>query len=130
MNADTPQKILVIDDDEVILMQVEQILEQNHYRAICAGNGKTGLEKAAAQRPAAIILDRRMPEMDGNETLVELKAAAATRDIPVIMLTGDNAVSDVATSFELGAVDYIVKPFDADNFLIRLRKTLDSVDEE
>jgi len=117
-------KILVIDDDETITMQVAEILQQNGYAPLTAGDGPEGLEKAGAENPTAIILDRRMPEMDGNEVLLQLKAAEGTKEIPVIMLTGDNRVSDVSASFDLGAVDYIVKPFDAENFLLRLKKVV------
>lgn len=124
MTAENQAKILVIDDEDTVLMQVEHILEENGYTAVCANDGLSGIEKAKAETPDAIILDRRMPEMDGNETLIELKANENTEKIPVIMLTGDNRVTDVSTSFELGAVDYIVKPFDKDNLLVRLQKVL------
>lgn len=80
--------------------------------------------KARSHQPDAIVLDRQMPKMDGNQTLIELKADETICDIPVIMLTGTNRVSDVSCCLELGAVDYIVKPFDADNFLIRLNKAI------
>lgn len=124
MSAENQRKILVIDDDEITLMKVKQILEKNGYTIVCTNSGKSGLEKAAHEQPAAIILDRRMPEMDGNETLIELKSNDNTKNIPVMMLTSDNQISDVSSSFELGAVAYIVKPFNADNLLTELRKTL------
>lgn len=124
MNAENQDKVLIIDDDNVILMQVEQILENNDYVTICTNNGTAGLEKAVSEKPDVIILDRRMPEMDGNETLIQLKENKATKNIPVIMLTGDNQVADISHSFDLGAVDYIVKPLDVDNFLVRLKKVL------
>lgn len=124
MTAENQGKILVIDDDDTILMQIEQILEQSSYTSVCARDGKAGLEKAGSEQPDAIILDRRMPEMDGNETLIQLKADETTKHIPVIMLTGDSRITDISTSLELGALDYIVKPFDIDNFLMRLGKVL------
>lgn len=124
MTTEEKTKVLVIDDDETVLVQVEKILSDHDYTPICARSGKSGIEKAQSENPALIILDRRMPEMDGNETLTQLKAHETTHDIPVIMLTGDNAIADVSKSFELGALDYIVKPFDQDNFLIRLKKAL------
>ena len=129
MTAENQGKILIIDDDETILMQVEQILEQDNYTAVCTNCAQDGLGKASTEKPDAIILDRRMPKMDGNETLIQLKANESTQNIPVIMLTGDNQVSDVSTSFELGAVDYIIKPFDKNNLLMRLKKVLNQADE-
>lgn len=121
-------KILVIDDDEIIVMTVEQVLKKNGYASISANNGVTGLQAALAEQPDLIILDRRMPEVDGNKTLIWLKADDKTKDIPVIMLTGDTRVSDISTSLELGAIDYIVKPFDTPNFLIRIQKALQKQD--
>ena len=123
MNAGT-QKVLVIDDDNVVLSSVERILSQKNYIAICADNGKTGIEKAILEQPDAIVLDHRMPEMSGHETLIELKASEVTKHIPVIMLTADKGMKDISDSFDLGALDYIVKPFDPENFLIRLKKVL------
>ena len=124
MSAGSQAKILIIDDDETILMQVEKILTKNGYNPVCVNSGKEGLQKAFTEKPDVIILDRRMPEMDGNETLIELKADEYTKNIPVMMLTGDNRIEDVSSSLELGAVDYVVKPFDQDNFLMRLEKAL------
>ena len=130
MTAENHAKILVIDDDDTILMQVEQALEQHSYTPVCANDGESGIKKATEEQPDLIILDRRMPEMDGNETLTQLKAENTTKNIPVIMLTGDSKVSDVASSLELGAVDYIVKPFDVNNLLIRLKKALNDANKE
>lgn len=118
------KKVLVVDDEKTTLAIVEAILEDNGYSVIVALNGTEGLMKARSHQPDAIVLDRQMPKMDGNQTLIELKADETICDIPVIMLTGTNRVSDVSCCLELGAVDYIVKPFDADNFLIRLNKAI------
>ncbi len=121
-----PKKVLVIDDDQIITMQVVEIITQAGLNVITAANGRLGLESAKKERPDLILLDRRMPEMDGNETLIHLKNTEETKDIPVIMLTGDDRATDIATSFELGASDYIVKPFDADLTIKRIQKQLNS----
>lgn len=121
-----PKKVLVIDDDQIITMQVLEIITQAGLNVITAANGRLGLESAKKERPDLILLDRRMPEMDGNETLIHLKNTEETKDIPVIMLTGDDRATDIATSFELGASDYIVKPFDADLTIKRIQKQLNS----
>jgi CheY-like chemotaxis protein len=118
------RKILVIDDDEVMLLQVENILEKSNYVAICTSNGEDGIDKAISEQPDVIFLDRRMPDMDGNSTLMQLQGNKQTKNIPVIMLTGDNMIGDVATSLKLGAVDYIVKPFSRTNILDSLAKIL------
>ncbi len=117
-------KILTIDDSATILKIVSEILTSNNYIALTATDGKEGLLKAYDEQPDAIILDRQMPEMDGNQVLIELKSQEHTKDIPIIMLTGDSQIADISSCLELGAVDYIVKPFDTDNLLIRLKKAL------
>ena len=118
------KKVLVIDDDDTIIAQVEAILDQNGFIPIVASNGPSGLEKTKSENPDVIMLDRRMPDMNGSEVLDVLKGDESTQDIPVIMLTGDNDIKDVSENFEQGAVDYIVKPFSADNIVMRIQKVL------
>ena len=117
-------KVLVIDDDDTIRELVEFILNRNGYTPVCASNGKNGIEMAIVERPKIILLDRRMPDMDGNETLIRLKNNDALKDIPVIMLSGSSISADVQASFELGAVDYIVKPFKGASLIASLEKAL------
>ncbi|MAF97820.1 MAG: hypothetical protein CMH26_04215 [Micavibrio sp.] len=125
MSAENSHQILIIDDDEIILMQLEQILVSAGYTAVCASNAKKAFDRGNIDQCSAIILDRRMPEIDGNEALIRLKTNKETKHIPVLMLTGEDRLSDISTSFELGAIDYIVKPFDKDNLLHRLQKAID-----
>ncbi len=117
--------VLTIDDDDTILSMVEAILEKAGHTSVCASGGQQGLEIVQDNQPDAILLDRKMPQMDGNQVLIELKADEKTCDIPVIMLTGDSGINDVSACLELGAIDYIVKPFNHDNFLTRLDRVLD-----
>jgi len=124
------QTILIVDDDPIITMQVEELLKQNNFRVISASNGGDGIISAEHNIPDLILLDRRMPEMDGNATLIRLKNTETTKNIPVIMLTGDQRATDIATSFELGAIDYIVKPFDNDLTIKRIKKALNSSNED
>ena len=69
-------RVLVVDDDSVIQMQVAQDLEEKGYVPLCAGGGQEGVDVAVSERPDLIILDRRMPGMDGNQTLIHLKSKA------------------------------------------------------
>lgn len=117
-------KILVVDDDDTIISVVEAILKKNGYNPVCAHGGEEGLQMANDESPDAILLDRIMPDMDGNEVLRSLQESQKTREIPVIMLTGKNAIHDVSASLELGARDYIVKPFDEENLLVRLKNIM------
>lgn len=124
MGTDVDRKILIIDDDPALLCVVEAILEKNGYSCLSADNGRAGVDVAQAEKPDLIVLDSNMPELDGNETLTCLKNDPDLEPIPVIMLTGNDNILNVQTSFELGASDYIVKPFNDDNFLIRVQKVL------
>lgn len=117
--------ILVIDDDAVLSMQMEKLLGQAGCKVLFAANGLEGVEKAKKHVPSLILLDRQMPAMDGNGVLIALKSCVETKAIPVIMLTGDQMLSDIETSYDLGACDYVVKPVrDRDDFLARVKKAL------
>lgn len=117
----TGQKILVVDDDPVISDIIQEALRQAGFEVAAAGNGQQALDILKDYEPHAIILDRRMPVMDGNETLKRLKADDRTRAIPVIMLTGDHEVEQVMESLELGANEYVVKPVVPEDIVVRLR---------
>lgn len=119
-------KILVIDDDETVLEIVNTVLKDAGYAVECFSDGPAGLKRAATYMPSAIILDRNMPVMNGNQILKELKDNPHTAQIPVIMLTGDAEHSNISQNLEMGARDYIVKPFDPNALLLRLRNTLRS----
>ena len=118
------QTILVIDDDETTQELVEAVLEKHGFDYIRAMDGPEGLEKLSENEIDGILLDRIMPEMDGNEVLEKIKDDDKTSEIPVIMLTGENMISDVSISLQLGARDYIVKPFSHENLIVRLKNAL------
>jgi serine phosphatase RsbU (regulator of sigma subunit) len=110
-NQDDKKVVLVVDDAPANIRVVNEILH-NSYKVKIATNGAKALELAAeTPGPDLILLDVVMPEMDGYEVCAQLKAHAATRDIPVIFLTGQTETSDETRGFEAGAVDYIHKPF-------------------
>lgn len=121
MNA---HKVLIIDDDETLLQLVEGVLGECDFETVLAEDGETGLEKAQEEKPNAILLDQNMPGINGNEVLQKLKQNPETKNIPILMLTGDNNISDVAKSLELGAQDYIVKPFNNENLITRVKNVL------
>lgn len=116
--------ILVIDDDETIRTVVDAVLKQHDLSPVLASSGEEGLNIARTVPPDGIVLDRKMPGMDGDQVLKELKEDPETAHIPVIMLTSKNRITDVSECLELGACDYIVKPFDHDNFIIRVHNML------
>ena len=99
-------------------------LEKGAFDVVAVEDGTKAVEIARGVKPDAILLDRIMPDIDGNDVLRALKATVATAEIPVIMLTSMGAGHDISESLELGARDYIVKPFDPDTLGMRLSKAL------
>ena len=127
------KKILVCDDEPYILMALTDAVEMEGYECVTAINGKEALEKARETLPDLIMLDIMMPFMDGFEVCRELKADAATRDIPVIMLTAKSQQVDIQKGKDAGADDYITKPFRPSTLRKKFNEVLDSrriIDEE
>ena len=125
------EKILTIDDDPDILDVLSLTLSEN-YDVISAPNGKEGLEVVRMNNPDLIITDYNMPVMNGPDFCKELRKDILFRHIPVIMLTGKGEVKDMVAGIESGADDYLVKPFEPDTLLARikmiLRRTIMSLD--
>ena len=121
--------ILVVDDEPDILNLLEYNLKKAGYRVFLAKDGPLAIEAAGGKGPDLIILDIMLPDMDGLEVLRRLKASEATRDIPVIMLTAKGEEVDRVVGFELGAEDYITKPFSPRELLLRVRAVLKRASE-
>ena len=118
---------LLIADDEPTNLQVLRQILQADYRLLFAKDGLKAVELAHAEKPDLILLDVMMPNMTGHDACRALKADATTRDIPVIFVTAMADTEDEATGFELGAVDYIVKPVSAPIVRARVRTHLSLV---
>jgi len=121
-------RILVVDDTPANIATLAAILKDKGYQLSVATNGKQALEVVSRVHPDLILLDVMMPEMDGFETCRRLKEAEATKQIPVIFLTARAETADIVKGFELGAVDYVAKPFNAHELLARVNTHL-TVDE-
>jgi EAL domain-containing protein (putative c-di-GMP-specific phosphodiesterase class I)/DNA-binding response OmpR family regulator len=119
------EKILIVDDDEDVLLIVQTILDNAGYSAILARNGREGVEKAIDSRPDLILLDVMMPELSGWEVCTTLKSAPETRSIPIAMLTVKSEIRDLITGMQVGADDYITKPFTRKKLLSTVRRLLD-----
>ncbi|MFA5262015.1 MAG: response regulator [Candidatus Omnitrophota bacterium] len=117
------EKILTIDDDPDILDVLDLTLSES-YDVIQASNGKEALNIIQTQIPNLIICDYMMPVMNGREFVRTLKKDILLQHIPVIMLTGKGEVKDMIGGIDAGADDYIVKPFDPDSLLARIRMIL------
>lgn len=106
-------RVLLIEDDPDIQRMVQLSLKfQGGHEVSVASGGREGLEKAEQERPDVILLDVMMPEMDGYETCRRLKANPATAEIPVVFLSARAQQSEIQKGRELGAIGYLVKPFD------------------
>ena len=117
-------RILVVDDTPANIQVLSSTLKAKGYQISVATNGRQALEVVARLRPDLILLDVMMPEMDGFETCRRLKESAATNDIPVIFLTARTETTDIVQGFEVGAVDYVAKPFNAHELLARVNTHL------
>jgi len=106
------QRILIVDDTKDILVVVSKRLESWGFEAVTAESGEEGLQLAQEHRPDLILLDIMMPRMKGRDVCARLKADPKTADIPVIFLTALGLADHVKAGMDLGADDYIVKPFE------------------
>ena len=105
-------QVLVIDDDELVRGALRRSLKLYGFQVHLAKDGPQGLRLARETKPAFILLDWMMAEMDGLEVLAELKHGNKTQGIPVFMLTDRGKIGDLDQAFELGVDDYITKPLD------------------
>ncbi|MGD9692521.1 MAG: diguanylate cyclase [Phycisphaerales bacterium] len=124
VEARTRSLVLTVDDSKDIQALLRLRLGQEGLEARTALDGPTGIELAKKERPALILLDIDMPGMDGFETLRALKGSDETSSIPVIVLSGEASASDKVMGLDLGAVDYVSKPFDNYELMARVRAAL------
>ena len=104
------EKILVIDDDANMRRLISALLAAEGYQIVAANNGRDGLALARKEKPALVICDITMPEMNGHRVLESLRGDAATAHLPFVFLTGWGEREDLRTGMNLGADDYLVKP--------------------
>lgn len=117
----TKPKILVVEDEKAIATGLCRSLEKEGYEVLHSEDGKTGLEMAQKESPNLLLLDLMLPEMDGLEVCRELRKSS---EVPIIMLTAKSQEVDVVVGFELGADDYITKPFSIRELLARIKAVL------
>jgi two-component system phosphate regulon response regulator PhoB len=118
------KKILVVEDEQDILDLISFNLEREGFRVVAARSGEDGLKKATADPPDTILLDIMLPGINGLDVCRELKADDSMRQIPIIMLTAKNEDIDIVTGLEVGADDYITKPFSPKVLIARIRAVL------
>jgi len=116
--------VLVIDDDENIIELIKLGLKYEGFQVESTSTGADGLAVAQRLNPAMIVLDLLLPDVDGLEVCNRLRSNPTTRDIPILMLTAKDNVRDRIAGLEIGADDYLAKPFDFDELVARIRAIL------
>jgi two-component system alkaline phosphatase synthesis response regulator PhoP len=118
------EKVLVVDDEENIRELVKYNLEREGYRVTTVGSGEEALQQVVSNQPDLIILDLMLPGIDGLDVCRKLKNNSKTTHIPIVMLTVKGEESDIVIGLELGADDYIAKPFSPKVLLARIKAVL------
>ncbi len=117
------KKILVVDDEPDILKVVTFRLRKAGYEIITAEDGQKALNLIKTQRPDLVLLDLRLPVIDGSEVCKQVKADDEVKNIPIILLTATSHINKIADKAkELKADDYLIKPFDPEELLKRVKK--------
>lgn len=123
-------KILIIEDNKSIQKLLQLNLTEANYKVIQAFDGEEGVSKANELKPDLIILDINLPKLNGIAVCKELKSKSATRDIPIIMLTVRKDEIDRVLGFEIGADDYVTKPFSPRELVLRVKVVLHRKEEQ
>ncbi len=119
-----PTSILVIEDDEIVARTIERCLRGSEYRVRLANSGVEGLRAARREVPGLVILDVIMPGMDGYAVCREMRGDPVLCDVPILFLTAKTKDEDKIAGFTAGADDYLGKPFNVDELLLRIRAIL------
>jgi two-component system alkaline phosphatase synthesis response regulator PhoP len=120
----TQKQILVVEDEEDIQELLRYNLTKEGYQVNCVSSGEAGLQEARKMVPDLLILDLMLPEINGLEVCRQLKSDPKTQPIPIIMLTAKGEETDIVLGLEMGADDYVTKPFSIQVFLSRVRAVL------
>jgi len=126
----TATGILIIEDESEIAALIALHLTRAGFASMSVGSGEDGLDRIAQQRPELVILDLMLPGIDGLEVCRRLKYDEQTRHVPIIMVTARGEEADIVTGLEMGADDYMVKPFSPRELVARVRAVLRRDDEE
>jgi DNA-binding response OmpR family regulator len=114
------KRVLITDDEPITRMLVKLLLEREHFEVLEATNGRDAVDLATRERPDLLLIDLNMPEMDGYEAITRLRKNLALATLPIIVLTAEDGPGVEKRVLELGADDYIIKPFDPGILLSRV----------
>jgi two-component system response regulator RegX3 len=116
-----PDRVLLVEDEEGLADSVRYALETEGFEVVTAGTGLAGLEAARSSRPDIVVLDLMLPEMSGLDVCRQIRSSS---DVPIIMLTAKDSEADTVSGLELGADDYMTKPFSMRELIARVRAQL------
>ncbi len=119
-----PANILVIEDDYIVARTIERSLQHEDFHVTLVSRGDKGLHMARQEPPDLVILDIIMPDMDGYEVCKEMRASAQLAHIPILFLTAKVKPQDKIAGFKVGADDYLTKPFNVDELILRIQAIL------
>ena len=118
--TDDRARVLITDDDPITRMLVKLLLERENYEVLEATNGREAVEIATRERPDLLLIDLNMPEMDGYEAIARLRQDFSMATLPIVVLTAEDSPGIEQRVLQLGADDYILKPFEAPALLSRV----------
>lgn len=124
MGVSTHKKVLIVEDEQDILQLVTHYLEKEGFRPITATSGLDALKKVKEEKPDLVVLDLMLPEMDGLEVCKRLRSMPGTALLPILMLTAKAEEADTIVGLELGADDYVTKPFSPKALVARVKALL------
>ncbi|MFO0774476.1 MAG: response regulator transcription factor [Nitrospiraceae bacterium] len=124
------KKVLIVEDDKDIRQLVKLYLDREGYRTLQAASGADALRTIASDKPDLVVLDLMLPEIDGIEVCKRLRNAPETATLPIIMLTAKAEEADTVVGLELGADDYVTKPFSPKSLTARVKALLRRVDRQ
>lgn len=123
----TARRLILIADDEPLLTEMLEFrLRSKGYDTVLAHDGREALVRFEESEPAAVVLDAMMPVHDGLEVLRRIRSHASQGDVPVIILSARRNEEDIVRALEMGASDYIVKPFLPEELLVRLKRLMEA----
>jgi DNA-binding response OmpR family regulator len=118
------RKILLVDDSETVLQTEQMILEKSSYELIMARDGEEGVAKALETKPDLILMDVVMPKMNGFEAVRHIRENEQTRAVPIVMVTSKAEAESMETGYESGCSDYIIKPIDSVELVVKVKSLL------
>ncbi|MDQ1291089.1 MAG: two-component system, OmpR family, alkaline phosphatase synthesis response regulator PhoP [Nitrospirota bacterium] len=130
MSNTSAKKVLIVEDEKDILQLVKLYLEKEGYRTVTASTGSEGLAQVRTEKPDLVVLDLMLPEIDGLEICKRLRSAPDTAMLPIIMLTAKAEESDTIIGLELGADDYVTKPFSPKTLVARVKALFRRLDRK